>query len=73
MTAVSIVQKIKKAPTRVNNPTSINIPPRSSETAAAPSHNQAGRMNGNGVWAVGPVVKAFKPGPPKLPSTFPAP
>jgi hypothetical protein len=69
-TAVSIVQKIKKAPTRVSNPIKINIPPRNSAKAAAVSHNQAGRMNGKGVWA---LVKAFKPGPPKVPNTFPAP
>src|SRR6266508_3339257 len=61
--AVSITQTIRKAPTRVSRPSKINMPPRSSENAAAPSHNQAGRMNGNGVWAIWPVVKTFKPGP----------
>jgi len=70
MIAVSIVQAIRKAPTRVRNPKSSSAPPISSASAAAPIHNQAGRIKGNGA---GKLVNFAKPGPPKLPNTFCAP
>lgn len=65
--AVSMTQKIKKAPTRVRNPKSSNAPPINSAKAAAPIHSQAGRMKGNGA---GKLVNFASPVPPKLPSTF---
>ena len=67
MIAVSIVQAIKKAPTRVSNPRKTSIPPMSSESAAAPSHSQAGRINPKGA---GPDTQALRPLPPRLPNTF---
>ena len=68
--AVSIVQAIKKAPRRVNSPSKIRMPPINSESAAAPIHNQAGRINGNGAVL---EANARRPGPPNEPRTFPAP
>ena len=43
------------------------MPPSNSETAAAPSHNHAGFMNGNGVEF---AVKTMIPGPPNVPKTL---
>src|SRR5712692_10929643 len=68
--AVSITQVIRNAPTRVNNPSSTRTPPMSSENAAAPIHNHAGRMNGNGA---GKDVNFANPGPLNEPKTFWAP
>ena len=67
------MQRSRNAPTRVNSPNRSKIAPSNSEIAAAPNHNQAGFINGKGVLAVGPVVNDRNPGPPKVPSTFPAP
>jgi hypothetical protein len=68
--ATSITQVIRKAPTRVNNPTNTRTPPMSSDSAAAPIHNHAGRMNGNGA---GKDVNFANPGPLNEPRTFWAP
>jgi hypothetical protein len=72
MIAVSITQVIRKAPTRVSNPSNTRMPPTNSASAAAPNHNQVGRMNGNGTnWDM--VVHRAQPGPPNVPRTFCAP
>src|SRR6266436_7212128 len=68
--ATSITQPIRNAPTRVNNPNSTRIPPVNSDNAAAPIHNHAGRMNGNGA---GNDVNFAQPGPLNEPRTFCAP
>jgi hypothetical protein len=65
--ATSITQAIRNAPTRVNSPSSTRIPPMSSDNAAAPIHNHAGRMNGKGA---GKDVNFANPGPLNEPSTF---
>ena len=70
-TAVIMVQSMKKAPTRVNRPNMIRMLPRNSDNAAMAHHNHAGRMKLNGVCPL--LMKALKPGPPKLPRTFCAP
>src|SRR5260370_16702858 len=67
MTAVRIVQKMKKAAHLVKNPRPTKIPPTSSENAAAASHSQGGRMKLKGVV---PEIHALKPGPLKTPSTI---
>ena len=66
-TAVSIVQKIRNAPTLVSNPRKTRIPPISCEKAAAPIQSQAGRMKGKGG---GNEVNLARPGPLKLPNTI---
>lgn len=68
--AVAIVQRMKKAPTLVNKPKKIKMPPINSENAAAPSHSQAGLMKLKGA---GIEIHFSKPGPLKLPNTFCAP
>jgi hypothetical protein len=68
--ATSITHAIRNAPTRVNNPNSTRTPPTSSDTAAAPIHNHAGRMNGYGA---GKDVNFAQPGPLNEPRTFCAP
>ena len=70
--AVTITQVIRKAPTRVNNPSSTRTPPTNSATAAAANHNQVGRMNGNGANCDRDVHLA-QPGPLNVPKTFCAP
>jgi len=70
--ATTMTQAIRNAPTRVNNPSSTRIPPISSPNAAAPIHNHAGRMNGNGT-AWDNDVHFAQPGPLNEPSTFCAP
>src|SRR6266550_2504785 len=65
-----MTQAVRNAPTRVSKPSKIIMPPRSSEIAAAPSHNHAGFMKARGG---GIEVHFSKPGPPKLPSDFCAP
>src|SRR4026209_1744312 len=61
---------MKNAPTRVNNPSKINIPPISSDNAAADNQSHVGRIKLNGVLF---EMKVLSPGPLKLPSTFCAP
>ncbi len=70
ITAVSIVQAIRKAPTLVNNPIKTRMPPINSASAAAPIQSQAGRMKGKGA---GNEVNLARPGPSKLLKTFCAP
>ena len=70
MTALSITQAIRKAPSLVKKPKKIIMPPISSANAAAPIQSQAGRMKGKGD---GKAVKPASPGPLKLPKTFCAP
>src|SRR5205814_10379938 len=70
--AVTITQMIRNAPTRVSKPSRTNMPPTSSDIAAAPSHSDVGRMNGNGT-AWDNDVHFAQPGPPNEPSTFWAP
>ena len=70
--AVSITQIIRNAPTRVSKPSSTNIPPTSSEIAAAPSQSQVGRMKGNGT-AWDNDVHFAQPGPLNVPRTFCSP
>src|SRR5204862_5169817 len=71
MIAVTIVHASRNAPTRVSSPRKTRMEPSSSETAAAPHQSQAGfmKLNGAGPW----FTKLLRPGPPKLPNTFPAP
>ena len=71
--AVIITQIISNAPRRVSNPSRTNIPPRSSEIAAAPSHSDAGRMNGSGAYWAGIDIHFAQPGPLNEPRTFCAP
>jgi len=71
--AVTITQIIKNAPTRVSSPNNTSIPPTSSDMAAAPSHSEAGRMNGNGAYWAGIEVHFAQPGPLNVPRTFWAP
>ena len=71
--AVIITQTISNAPTRVSNPSRTNMPPRSSEIAAAPSHSEAGRMNGSGAYWTGIDIHFAQPGPLNEPRTFCAP
>src|SRR5712691_11185936 len=68
--ATSITQAIRKAPTRVNNPSSTRIPPINSDNAAAPIHNHAGRIKRNGAED---DVNFAQPGPLNEPRTFCAP
>ena len=68
--AVTIVQRMRKAPTLVNKPKKSKMPPINSENAAAPSHSQAGFMKLKGA---GIEIHFSKPGPLKLPNTFCAP
>jgi hypothetical protein len=70
MIALSMTQAIRKAPTRVSNPSSSSAPPINSANAAAAIHNHAGRMKENGA---GKLVNLAKPGPLKLPKTNCAP
>src|SRR6266403_341295 len=72
MIATSMLQVIRKAPTRVNNPSSTNAPPSNSPSAAAASHNQAGRIKGNGANCE-KLSQLFQPGPLNEPKTFCAP
>ncbi len=71
--AVTITQTIRNAPTRVSSPSSTNMPPRSSDIAAAPSHSDAGRMNDNGAYWGGIAIHFAQPGPLNDPRTFCAP
>ena len=71
--AVIITPIIRNAPTRVSNPSRTNMPPRSSDIAAAPSHSEAGRMNGSGAYCGGIDVHFAQPGPLNDPRTFWAP
>ena len=71
--AVIITQTIRNAPNRVSNPSRTKIPPRSSAIAAAPSHSEAGRMNGSGAYWAGIEVHFAQPGPLNEPRTFCAP
>ncbi len=68
--AVTIVQAIRNAPTRVSNPRKIRTPPISSENAATPSQSQVGfiKLKGSGI-----DIHFSIPGPLKLPNTFCAP
>ena len=68
--AVSITHVIRKAPTRVNNPSKTKTPPINSPNAAAPIHNHAGRMNEKGA---GKEMNFVNPGPLNEPRTFCAP
>src|ERR1044072_2339138 len=65
-----MVQASRNAPTRVNRPSNKSAPPINSANAAAPIHNQPGRMKAYGG---GKLVNFASPGPLQLPSTFPAP
>src|SRR6476660_9640833 len=67
MIAVNMTQAIRKAATRVRNPSPTRMPPKNSANAAAASQSHAGRMKPNGVL---PEVKPLNPGPLKLPRTF---
>jgi hypothetical protein len=71
--AVPITHTIRNAPTRVSSPSKTNMPPRSSAIAAAPSHSDAGRMNGNGAYWGGIDIHFAQPGPLNDPRTFWAP
>src|SRR6266576_1730394 len=72
MIATTMLQVIRKAPTRVNNPSSTNAPPTNSPSAAAANHNQAGRMNGKGANCE-KLNHLLQPGPLNEPRTFCAP
>src|SRR5258705_10919923 len=67
MIAVSIVQAMKKAPTRVRKPKPTRTPPTSSERAASPNQSHGGRIKVKGVV---PEVQKLKPGPLEAPNTF---
>src|SRR5258705_5857178 len=67
MIAVSIVQAMKNAPTRVRKPKPTRTPPTSSERAASPNQSHGGRIKVKGVL---PEVQTLKPGPLKAPNTF---
>src|ERR1700682_4326172 len=68
--AANITHIRKNAATRVINSSKTSAPPTNSESGAAASQSQAGRIKLKGT---GPEIHALNPLPPKLPNTFCAP